>query len=73
MERLLTCDQGSINVSFPGKEEIDIGCIGVKGLWVFFFFFPPKLSTMIYNQKKKVIIQIRRKRNSHDFVRFEPG
>lgn len=39
MERSLTCDQGSINVSFPGKEEVDIDCIGVKGLWVFFFFF----------------------------------
>lgn len=44
MERSLTCDQGSINVSFPGKEEVDIDCIGVKGLWVFFFFFfPPQV------------------------------
>ena len=56
MENLLTCDRGSINVFCPGKEQIDIGYIRVKGLWVVFFFpfFPsPKLSTMIYNQKKK--------------------
>ena len=58
MENLLTCDQGSINVSFPGKEQIDIGYIRVKGLWVFFFFFFSFffLSQVInndLNQKKK--------------------
>jgi len=36
MENLLTCDRGSINVFCPGKEQIDIGYIRVKGLWVVF-------------------------------------
>lgn len=57
MENLLTCDQGSINVSFPGKEQIDIGYIRVKGLWVVFFFFSFFFLSQVINndlnQKKK--------------------